>query len=586
MVKRALVFFSILFFMICVSSLHAKEKVILKVFHAGSLSVPFSKMEKEFEKKYPYIDVRREISGSVKAVRKVTELHKPCDVIAVADYTLIPKMLFPTYTGYVKLFARNELVLCYTKKSKYAKEINSSNWYKILRKRGVKWGFSNPNDDPCGYRSVISIGLASLYYKNPKLVRYLLKRYVNIRCRTKGDVIHFKVPKDLKVKGKKIFIRPKSVELLGLLESGVIDYAFEYKSVALQHGLLYAELPSEINLGSIKYANFYKRSKITLFYGKTIEGKPIVYGICVLKNAHHPKEAKLWEDFVTGKQGKEILFECKQTPIYPAKEIKAGSQCPKCKAIYFSPTRLTIATGSPGELGVLKLLAEEFTTRYPVSICWVKAGSGKALKLLKEKKVDVVMVHAPSAEKKAVKEGWATQRTLIGSNEFVIVGPKDDPADVRHATSAKDAYRRIAGKKVIFLSRGDNSGTHKKELMIWKMVGITPKGSWYVVTHNFMMATLKKANELKGYFMVDSSTWIVGKSKMHNLDLLFKGDPVLINVYHAMCQPEKCKMGSFARKFIRFLVSEKAQKIIRDYGKDKYDEPLYLDAEASKKFEH
>ncbi len=586
MIKRALLF-SILFFVLCAGSLHAKEKVILKVFHAGSLSVPFSKMEKGFEKKYPYIDVRREISGSIKAIRKVAELHKPCDVIAVADYTLIPKMLFPTYAGCVKLFARNELVLCYTKKSKYANRINSSNWYKILKKRGVKWGFSNPNDDPCGYRTVISIGLASLYYNNPKLVKYLLKkRYVNISCRKKGNVIQFKTPKDLKVKGKKIFIRPKSVELLGLLESGVIDYAFEYKSVALQHGLLYVELPPEINLGNIKHASFYKRSKITLFNGKTIQGKPIVYGIAVLKNAPHPKEANLWEGFVTSKEGKNILLECKQTPIYPAKEIKAGAPCPKCKAIYFSPTRLTIATGSPGELGLLKLLAEKFTKKYPVSICWVKAGSGKALKLLKGKRVDVIMVHAPSAEKKAIKEGWATKRTLIGSNEFVIVGPKDDPADIRHATSAKDAYRRIAEKKAIFLSRGDNSGTHKRELKIWKMAGITPKGSWYVVTHDFMMATLKKANELKGYFMVDSSTWIVGKKHMHNLTLLFKGDPVLINVYHAMCQPEKCKKGSFASRFIKFLVSRKAQKIIRDYGKDSYGKPLYLDAKASERFEH
>ena len=323
MFKKILISLTVLFFMACVSPLYAKQKIIVKVFHAGSLSVPFSKIKKAFEKKYPYIDIRQEPSGSVKAARKITEIHKPCDVIAVADYTLIPKMLFPTYAEYVKLFARNELVLTYTKNSKYKDEINSKNWYKILTKKGVKWGFSNPNNDPCGYRTVLSIGLASLYYKNPEIISSLLQKYTNIEYKKQADLIHFTVPKNLKVKGRKIFIRPKSVQLLGLLETGTIDYAFEYKSVALQHNLLYVELPPEINLGNIKYKGFYKRSKITLFNGKTIEGKPIVYGITVLKNAPHPKEAKLWEDFVTGRQGKEILLKCKQTPIYPAKKITA-----------------------------------------------------------------------------------------------------------------------------------------------------------------------------------------------------------------------------------------------------------------------
>lgn len=586
MIKKCLLLFIVLFFGLSINSTYAREKVILKVFHAGSLSVPFSKMENAFEKKYSYIDVRREASGSVKAVRKITDLHKLCDVIAVADYSLIPKMLFPNYAKNISLFSRNELVLCYTKMSKYANEINSDNWYTILTKRGVKWGFSNPNDDPCGYRTLISIGLASIYYKNYQLVMDLLNKYVNISFQKDSNTIHIKTPKDFKIKGKKIFIRPKSVGLLGLLESGVIDYAFEYKSIALQRGLLYIELPPEINLGNLQYASFYKKSRVILFNGKTITGKPIVYGISVLKTASHPKEAKQWEEFVTSKAGKNILLRCKQTPIYPAKIIRAGAQCPECKAIYFSPIRLTLATGSPGELGLLKLLAEEFAKENPVSVCWVKAGSGKALKLLKNKYVDVIMVHAPASEKKAIKEGWAVKRTLVGSNEFVIVGPKDDPADIRHASSARDAYMRIADKKAIFLSRGDNSGTNKRELKIWGMAKIKPQGNWYIVTHDFMMATLKKANELRGYFMVDSSTWIVGKKDMHNLDLLFTGDPILINVYHALCRPEKCRKGSFAGRFIKFLVSQKAQKIIRDYGKDKYDEPLYLGATDAKRFEN
>ena len=195
------------------------------------------------------------------------------------------------------------------------------------------------------------------------------------------------------------------------------------------------------------------------------------------------------------------------------------------------------------------------------------------------------MVHAPEAEKKAVIEGWATKRTLIGANEFVIVGPKNDPANIKEATSAVDAYKRIAAKKAIFLSRGDNSGTHKREMKIWKLAGIKPGGSWYVVTHDFMMATLKKANELKGYFMVDSSTWIVEKKQMNNLTVLFRGDPILINVYHALCRADNCDPDSFAYKFIEFLASEKGQEIIRTYGQKEFGSSLYLEAREAQKFE-
>ncbi len=316
-------FYLVLFLGLFLSApLYAKDKVVLKVFHAGSLSVPFSKIEKAFEKKYPYIDVRREVSGSVKAIRKITDIHKSCDVIAVADYSLIPKMLFGKYTDHVKLFARNELVLCYTKGSRYAKYINQNNWYKILSKKGVKWGFSNPNDDPCGYRTIIALGLASIYYKDQDIINDLLKKNINIDFKQIKNTIYFYTPRDIHTKGRKLFIRHKSVELLGLLEGGAIDFAFEYKSVALQHGLNYLSLPREINLGDMKYTNFYKRAKITLYNKKVITGKPIVYGITVLKNSHHIKEAKLFEDFVTGNVGKEILSKCKQIPIFPAKIIK------------------------------------------------------------------------------------------------------------------------------------------------------------------------------------------------------------------------------------------------------------------------
>ena len=207
-------------------------------------------------------------------------------------------------------------------------------------------------------------------------------------------------------------------------------------------------------------------------------------------------------------------------------------------AVYGSgANQFSLATGSPGELGLLKVLAEAFGKQDNAKMAWFKAGSGESLKLLKDKKVDMIMVHAPAAEKKAVQDGWATKRTLIGSNEFFIVGPASDPAKIAEAKSAVDAYRRIAAAKAKFFSRGDNSGTHKKEMDLWKKAEITPQGDWYVVTKDFMTATLKRANQEKGYFMVDSSTWVAEKKDVPDLKILFKGDKLLVNTYHALCQP-------------------------------------------------
>ena len=246
----------------------------------------------------------------------------------------------------------------------------------------------------------------------------------------------------------------------------------------------------------------------------------------------------------------------------------------------------SLATGSPGELGLLKVLGETFCDRNDATLCWVKAGSGASLTLLKDKKVDMIMVHAPAAEKKAVAEGWATKRLLIGSNEFYIVGPSSDPAGIASATSAADAYRRIAGSKAKFFSRGDNSGTHKKEMAVWKQAGVNPAGDWYVVTKDFMTATLKRANDEKGYFMTDSSTWIAEKKNVPDLKILFRGDKFLVNTYHTLCQPAGVTAGAaMALKFIDFVSSEEGQKIIGTYGMETYGEGLYNDAAYAKQYD-
>jgi tungstate transport system substrate-binding protein len=199
------------------------------------------------------------------------------------------------------------------------------------------------------------------------------------------------------------------------------------------------------------------------------------------------------------------------------------------------PKSFSLATGSPGELGLLKVLGEAYCAKAGCRLDWVKAGSGQSLDMLKAGAVDMIMVHAPAAEKRAVAEGWAGCSALIGSNEFFLVGPAADPAGIAKAHSAVDAYRKIAEAKARFFSRATNSGTHKKEMGIWKEAGIEPAGDWYVVTKDFMTATLKRANDEGGYFMTDSSTWVAEHKDMPELKVLFSGDKKLVNTYHALC---------------------------------------------------
>jgi tungstate transport system substrate-binding protein len=248
--------------------------------------------------------------------------------------------------------------------------------------------------------------------------------------------------------------------------------------------------------------------------------------------------------------------------------------------------RFSLATGSPGELGLLKLLAEEFARRADAQMVWVKAGTGQSLKLLQDKKVDMVMVHAPAQVDKAVTDGWAAGKTLIGSNEFYIVGPKNDPAAIAQATSAADAYQRIAKAGARFVSRGDNSGTHQKEMQIWQKANIQPLGAWYIVTNDFMTASLKRANAEGAYFMSDSSTWIMEKTVAPDLQILYRGDKFLVNTYHALTSPPGMTPGrDTAEKFVAFVASPDGQKIMSSYGRDRFGEALYNDEVYARQYD-
>ncbi len=280
-----------------------KEKIV--IFHAGSLSIPFEKVGKEFEKRYG-INVLQSPAGSIETIRKVTELGKRADVVGSADHELIQKMMEPDYADYCIEFATNRMVIAYTEKSRYGNEINESNWYKILNRKGVRFGFSDPNKDPCGYRSMMLLQLAELYYKNDSIFDELIEKNVGVVSEYENGSYIIKIPDSMQLKSNdKIVIRPMEVELMASLETGEIDYLFIYQSVASQHGVRFLNLPPEIDLSSeINYS-----VEVELHSGKVVKAKPIIYGVTIPKNAPHKNLAIKFLQFMLSENGKKLLEE-------------------------------------------------------------------------------------------------------------------------------------------------------------------------------------------------------------------------------------------------------------------------------------
>lgn len=273
----------------------------LVIFHAGSLSVPLKTIEKNFEEMHPGLDIQREPSGSSKAARKVSDLKKPCDIMASADYKVIDKLLLPNYADWNIRFATNQLVLCYTDKSKYAGEVTADNWYEILARKGVVWGHSEPNLDPCGYRSLMVLQLAEKHYQIPGLYdRLIANRPIQN-------------------------VRPKSVQLISLLQTGNMDYAWEYLSVAVQHKLKYVNLPDQINLGNYKYDNLYAGAVVRVTGKKpgtfmNIKGKSCTYGMTLIKDAPNRDAAVAFLAYMLDPNGGlKVLKEMGQPPFVPCR---------------------------------------------------------------------------------------------------------------------------------------------------------------------------------------------------------------------------------------------------------------------------
>jgi len=270
----------------------------LTIYHAGSLTVPVKELTAAFRQKHPGVRFATESGGSRTVARKVSELGQLADVVMVADYTVIDNLLKPQFATWNIRFARNAMVIAYTDRSKFADEITSDNWYEVLLRDGVVYGHSDPNADPCGYRTLMVWQLAEAYYQVPGLAQRL------------GD--HCPAAN----------VRPKAVELLALLQSGDMDYAFEYLSVAVQHHLHYVTLPPEINLSDPAHAAFYAQAKVELNGaqpGETVvkTGAPILYGLTIPTNAPHPRLAAAFVAFVLGPEGQAILEKLGQPPLKP-----------------------------------------------------------------------------------------------------------------------------------------------------------------------------------------------------------------------------------------------------------------------------
>jgi len=296
------------------------DTTVLKIYHAGSLGMPMEELEQKFEELHPNVDVQREAAGSVACVKKITELDKQADILASADYTLIPSMMIPDFTDWYVVFARNQIVIAYTDDSKYSDEINQDNWYDILRRDGVTFGISNPNDDPCGYRSQLVTQLAENYYSDDTIYDDIMGANTEITISTEGDISAIKMPmsEDINPNTKKIMLRSMEVELSSALEMGEIDYFYIYRSVAVQHGFKFVELPSQIDLGSIDYKDMYNKVNIELSNGKVIDGKPIVYGITIPNNAIENDLAVEFVKLVISEEGQKIFIDNGQPPIVPA----------------------------------------------------------------------------------------------------------------------------------------------------------------------------------------------------------------------------------------------------------------------------
>jgi molybdate/tungstate transport system substrate-binding protein len=297
----------------CTTRETGHEQTVLKVLPAGSLLQPFEEVEKAFETEHPDVDVQVEGHGSIQVIRQVTDLHRPIDVIAVADESLIPDLMFRTdpatgrnFTNTYTPFATNAMVIAFTNKSRYADEITTENWGEVLSRPDVRVGISNPMLDAAGYRSIMVTLLADQYYQNATLFPVLIGSHFTppLVVQNTNGIVTVRLPEVLRPSDEKLVIRDGSIFVLSHLEAGGIDYAFEYRSVAEGHDLRWINLPQKIDLSSPDYADGYGKVRVTLGFqrfsaiGQDRTGQPIVYAVTIPNTAPNRELAQEFADLV------------------------------------------------------------------------------------------------------------------------------------------------------------------------------------------------------------------------------------------------------------------------------------------------
>jgi len=262
----------------------------LVVFNAGSLAKPFSDLLKVFKDTHPDVVPAQENSGSVEAARKLTDLGKIPDVIGVADYGVIAKLLIPHHATWYATFARNSMVLIYSDQSIGAKEINPQNWWQLLLRPGMRAGRSDPALDPNGYRALMVFKLAEKFYQQPGLAGKLERAFP---------------PR---------YMRPKEADLTALVQAGELDYSWSYASLARTAGLHYVDLPDEIDLSNPKLADQYAQVSVRIPGERRsgrdsveFRGEPIVYALTIPTEAPHPRSAEAFVRFALSPEGKAII---------------------------------------------------------------------------------------------------------------------------------------------------------------------------------------------------------------------------------------------------------------------------------------
>ncbi len=236
-------------------------------------------------------------------------------------------------------------------------------------------------------------------------------------------------------------------------------------------------------------------------------------------------------------------------------------------------------TTSTQDSGLLDVLVPTFNEQTGYTVKTVAVGTGKALEMGQRGDADVLLVHAPASEKPLVDSKVAINYQLVMHNDFVLLGPPSDPAKVKGTTDIAEAFKKVADSGALFISRGDDSGTNKKELAIWKSTDIEPKAQqWYQETGQGMGASITVATEKQAYILSDRGTYLA-QSKNIDLQVVSEGDEVLKNIYHVMqVNPEKFERinAEGAQAFVEFMIDKDTQEIIKEFGVDKYGQPLFF----------